>query len=501
MRVTVQLAVVFVLLHLTPAVAPAVDIPKDIQRAMRIQKQNEGSILAMPGVRGIGIGRDKTNKDTELVFHVFVDRSAGTPELPSALEDIPVKELPAGLVVAQQALMGTSTSNPNGCYSGTTGFKAKFRDRKCLWGYITNNHVAVAGGANLCPNAAVIGTNQYSPSTGDNLCNNATDIGDLKAFSALNLGLGSDNLVDAAFVGNNYEDADNDVSNQIACNIGAPTTTTITPAAALGMAVQKCGRTTLHTTGVVATINVSLTVSYGVCGNAPFINQIHILAAAGSFSQAGDSGSPIVNMQNDPVGLLFAGDNINTYANPIDEVLNRVFADLVGPNDVFPEECKKPTTTDHTCSCSCASRKTGLSQIALQNLALFSRELGGGNIHKLRKAIIKDQEELIAIAESGDARFDGVRVALEEFKAANFELVEASFSTDMDTPGTGVITPENLAALDRLVRELSAVTTSKRLQRELRRIQKAPSQLPMEGRTLREAARLYDAMKFRLSDP
>jgi len=59
------------------------------------------------------------------------------------------------------------------------------------------------------------------------------------------------------------------------------------------MAVQKSGRTTGHTSGVVAAVSVTINVKYGSqCGGArgtgTFKNQIRV--TPGSFSAGGDSG-------------------------------------------------------------------------------------------------------------------------------------------------------------------------------------------------------------------
>ena len=109
-------------------------------------------------------------------------------------------------------------------------------------------------------------------------------------------------------------------------------------------AVQKSGRTTGHTVGTVAAVDVSIDVGYSQeCGGpsnrvARFINQIRI--NPGSFSDNGDSGSVIVEHGTvDPgdglpraVGLLFAGNSTSTLANPINSVLSALGVSMVsGP--------------------------------------------------------------------------------------------------------------------------------------------------------------------------
>ncbi|MDA2921518.1 hypothetical protein MYX76_18835, partial [Desulfobacterota bacterium AH_259_B03_O07] len=47
--------------------------------------------------------------------------------------------------------MGTSTSTDQGCFTGTTGFKACDNASGKI-GYVTNNHVGAAFGLGLCEN-------------------------------------------------------------------------------------------------------------------------------------------------------------------------------------------------------------------------------------------------------------------------------------------------------------------------------------------------------------
>lgn len=91
-----------------------------------------------------------------------------------------------------------------------------------------------------------------------------------------------------------------------------------TKPAALGMTVRKSGRTTGFTTGTVNLLNATVNVAYG-SRVARFTGQI----ITGPMSQGGDSGSLVVDgTENKAVGLLFAGSNLSTILNPIDNVLS-----------------------------------------------------------------------------------------------------------------------------------------------------------------------------------
>ncbi len=102
---------------------------------------------------------------------------------------------------------------------------------------------------------------------------------------------------------------------------GTPSSTTTE--AAVGMAVQKYGRTSKMTKGTVTDINATTMVGY-TGGNALFVGQI-IVQSKGAFLRAGDSGSLLVTNdgKKQPVGLLFAGNTSGNYAiaNHIDAVL------------------------------------------------------------------------------------------------------------------------------------------------------------------------------------
>jgi hypothetical protein len=102
--------------------------------------------------------------------------------------------------------------------------------------------------------------------------------------------------------------------------------------------VEKLGRTTGRTAGLVSAFNVrSLVVEYDISPTVRFDGQIEIVTEDGSeFSRGGDSGSLIVSDGDRvPVGLLFAGSDQGgpgggpvTYANPIDEVLAALNVEL-----------------------------------------------------------------------------------------------------------------------------------------------------------------------------
>jgi len=126
---------------------------------------------------------------------------------------------------------------------------------------------------------------------------------------------------------------------------GVPSNSIGTPS--VGMAVQKSGRTTGHTTGTIGSTNTSVKVQYQIqCGKGKkytisYTNQVVINGSG--FSAGGDSGSLILTNTScaHPVALLFAGSSSDTIGNPISDVLGALAgigysASFVGQNCTGP---------------------------------------------------------------------------------------------------------------------------------------------------------------------
>ena len=86
----------------------------------------------------------------------------------------------------------------------------------------------------------------------------------------------------------------------------------------LGMAIKKSGRTTGLTTGKIVQVDVTVNVQYGAGRIARFTDQL----MAGPMSQGGDSGSAVLDNNNNLVGLLFAGSDTSTIISRIDNVFS-----------------------------------------------------------------------------------------------------------------------------------------------------------------------------------
>ncbi len=303
-------------------------------RAIAIQAANEPALFATEGVKGVGIGVSGGS----LSLLVLVDTTNNAAQLPPSLDGLPVNvqvvgSIHAGLCGASNPQIAYPLPVPLGvsggnavlfggcCASGTIGFKVRDNSIGTI-GWISNNHV-VGHGTDGCPSTAPIGTPEYQPGSVDTGCNPGQSVGTLARTIPINF-TGGDNLVDCGFV----QSSDLDVSD-IILNLG-PQINNVVPAF-VGQSVQKNGRTSDCTEGTVTGINLTINVDYSettpcatTCGTATFTNQVEYSPTPPSttMSVPGDSGSPVVDADNNAVALNFAADGIGDgFGNPIGAVL------------------------------------------------------------------------------------------------------------------------------------------------------------------------------------
>lgn len=107
--------------------------------------------------------------------------------------------------------------------------------------------------------------------------------------------------------------------------------------------VFKCGRTTGFTEGVVTQIDGVAEVEFGGV-RAMFEDQLVIKPSAdntGRFSDKGDSGSPVISERNDIVGMVIAGTTQQSWATPIQTILNElsqardIHGRIMGPLTIY----------------------------------------------------------------------------------------------------------------------------------------------------------------------
>ena len=195
------------------------------------------------------------------------------------------------------------------CCSGTLGALVTDGTRQFI---LSNNHVLARS------DAATVGEDISQPGLIDSNCNVSTVVADFT--TAVPLGQNVDAAIAELRLGGMNP------TGQIE-DIGIPSSTIVSPA--VGMAVEKSGRTTGHTNGTISSINTSVNVQYQRgCGQGKkfvvsYTGQVVINSS--TFSAGGDSGSLILQASsNSPVALLYAGSSTSTIGNPIGEVLTKL---------------------------------------------------------------------------------------------------------------------------------------------------------------------------------
>jgi hypothetical protein len=317
-----------------------------LSAALAAQAQVTEDWLGLEGVVGTAVGQGSPG---EAVLKVYVT-NLGAGLLPRSVAGVPVRvELTGPFVSLGQPLppsfggaagawdagagdagagdvdpkagfprpvpIGVSTGHPD-VTAGTIG--ARVTDGSDVFA-LSNNHVYAAN------NRGRSGDNLLQPGIADGGRNPEDAVATLYDFEPIGFCAGMacpSNRIDAAIALTTTEEVGTETPEG---GYGQPRADPFE--ATLGMRVQKYGRTTGHTLGRVTGINATIDVNYRT-GVARFTGQIVITGSDGEFSAGGDSGSLVVSKgiltaDRRPVGLLFAGSNTTTLANPIDLVLER----------------------------------------------------------------------------------------------------------------------------------------------------------------------------------
>ena len=314
-------------------------------------RQNQEKLLARANVVATGIGYKITagKRTDELCVVCSVAKKKPLAELsprdlvPQKLDGLPTDVVETGPIRAFQDPTARHRPAPGGVSighrditAGTLGCVVRKGGERVI---LSNNHVLANS------NAAAIGDPilQPGPHDGGQLpddqiavlrefvpiefpdlpseCNIARAV--VQAGNAIAAMLGSQtrlqavrrqattNLVDAAIAS---PLRDEDVTDDI-LNIGRIQGVA---QAELETAVKKSGRTTGFTEGEILQVDVTVNVQYGAGRLALFTDQL----MAGAMSQGGDSGSAVLDQNNQLVGLLFAGSDNSTIINRIENVFS-----------------------------------------------------------------------------------------------------------------------------------------------------------------------------------
>jgi hypothetical protein len=321
----------------------------NLEDVRKVLPEVRKELMSKPNVVATGIGYKTTAgmQTTELSFICSVDTKKAKTSMvekemiPARIQEIPTDVYPTGVIYALQDRTGRIRPAPGGVSIGhiniTAGtFGCLVKKDNTLF-ILSNNHVlANSNDASIGDPVIQPGPVDGGRQTQDHMANlsefipihfegEKTTCSFASAVSAVFNGLAAitgsksrlnpirsqaaENLVDCAIA----EPLNpGDVVNEI-IDIG---TIAGVGEAALDMEVQKSGRTTGYTKGKINQIDVTSRVSYGTDKVATFVNQL----MAGAMSQGGDSGSAVLSMDKNLIGLLFAGSNTTTIINPIEFV-------------------------------------------------------------------------------------------------------------------------------------------------------------------------------------
>lgn len=286
-------------------------------------------------VVGVGIGEKEVDgmPTGQLAVKVLVKEKLNPDEvssealIPQAVGGVATDVDVTGDVTAQMftarlrpAPGGVSIGNCQRVMAGTLGCLVR---RGNLLFVLSNNHVLAL------VNTSPIGTGLPQPGRLDGGVCNQDVIARLAQFIPINFAAGVCNFVDAAIGRTSPALVDRRILRP-----GGVRQALVAPAVqpVLNALVQKSGRTTQYTRGIINAVNVTVNVSYAPLGGvARFCRQFRVRSVTGGdFSRPGDSGSLVTTFPaNRPVGLLFAGGAGSTFCNPIIPVLNVLGVQIV----------------------------------------------------------------------------------------------------------------------------------------------------------------------------
>lgn len=308
--------------------AQAESVPREMNAVAASANEAEDKLLGLDNVVGVGVGyKVKDGHQTTTPTVIVMVSSKLPPELlskgntvPKTIQSQPTDVIEVGHLFAgggstktsidAQALTKRARPARPGFSVGHAAVTAGTIGAACYdsdphpgvprrYYILSNNHVLANN------NDANVGDPILQPGRHDGGTEPADVLGQLTRFVPINF-TGKCNHVDGAIAEVPFDQLDRDIFW-----VGYPRSAA--KAAKVGMTVKKTGRTTSFTTGRVTVIGATVNVNYGGGRVAKFCNQI----VTTSMSAGGDSGSLVLDWENNPVGLLFAGSDSATILNPI----------------------------------------------------------------------------------------------------------------------------------------------------------------------------------------
>ena len=279
------------------------------------------------GIQGLGIGDKIVNGqvEPELVLRVYVEKKKAKAKLanpvPPTVSVPEVGKLPTDVLeigrVEREVFTGRVRPAMPGCgvghfrvTVGTLGCLVRKRSTARGTFLLSNSHVLADEGTGSK------GDEILQPGHFDGGRRPADVLGKLETwvpfvFSAT----GYPNLVDAA-IARVPKRSVTDVIRIIGCGPGG-----VSRRVRRGMRVQKVGRTTDYTTGVISDIHYRLALAYKKPGGGSGRVGLRDQVLCTRYTAGGDSGSAVLDMSGRIIGLHFAGSPSTSIFNKIENVL------------------------------------------------------------------------------------------------------------------------------------------------------------------------------------
>lgn len=326
----------------------------------RLREKHQKKMLKKKNVLGLGVGYKETGgkKTDELSLIILVEKKEDISVLskkdlvPPEVEGVKTDVKVVGKIVAQKLRTDRWRPSPAGISighyaitAGTLGAVVRDATTNELL-ILSNNHVMANS------NDARVGDSILQPGPADGGKVPQDRIADLKRFVKIQYKGGNGdgngggpcplaqatawlaNLPAIIFGSKSRLTATKlDVTNEVDAAVAKPVQDDVlknelyeigqvngTTEAEVGMSVQKSGRTTAVTHGIIDAVDVTVEVGYGASRTARYEHQV----LTNDMSDPGDSGSLIVDSQRRAVGLLFAGSDEVTVFSPIQIVMAKL---------------------------------------------------------------------------------------------------------------------------------------------------------------------------------
>lgn len=296
---------------------------RNILNEVRPQLMNKANVIAT----GIGYKRvdNRTTDKLSIVCSVEIKTSADKLDaedlIPAEVQSVPTDVNPTGMFRTLQDPTGRFRPAPGGVSIGHVNISAGTlgcwveKDGELF--ILSNNHVLANS------NEASLSDAILQPGPYDGGITSEDEIAELSEYVPITYNSdGEDseapeNLVDCAIARPHDPDEVDSEIFQIGSITGVKE-------AEFDMEVKKSGRTTGLTTGVIEQVDVTSRVNFGSNRVAVFTDQV----MAGEMSEGGDSGSVVLDTDDNIVGLLFAGSDTTTLINRIENVFDALEVSL-----------------------------------------------------------------------------------------------------------------------------------------------------------------------------